>query len=83
LIFLGGLCIPVASAQTGEGHLKNISRVTLEVPPTGTAVYGTKESMTEYLSWLIECADRLITYINQILNLFGLPGIRWGGNSSV
>jgi len=77
-----GFFIPFASAQTGEGLLSNISKVTLQVPPTGTAVYGSKESMTEYLNWLIASAQNLITYINQILSIFGIPGVHWGTNPS-
>jgi hypothetical protein len=70
--------IPIVSAQSDDNLLNNITKVTLEVPPTGTAPLGTKESMTEYQSWLDESASRLITYCNSILDIFGVKSFDWG-----
>jgi hypothetical protein len=67
--------IPCVSADISPD---NISKVTLEVPPTGTAVLGTKESMTEYQAWLDESASRLILYCNAILDIFGLNNLNLG-----
>jgi hypothetical protein len=73
--------LPFVSADTGDNLLNNITKVTLEVPPTGTALLGTKESMTEYQSWLDECEARLLTYCNAILNIFGLNSLDWNQNT--
>lgn len=78
IIFLICAGIPLVSAETGEGLLKNISNTSLVVPPTGTAVLGTKESMTGYQGWLNECASRLTDYSNTILSFFGFDAMDWG-----
>ena len=82
LILLILLCfyIPSAYADTDNNQLNNISTVTLEVPPTGTAPLGTKESMNEYQVWLDGCANSMISYANSILNLFGISGFNWNFN---
>ena len=70
-------CMPVAADEINQGLLKNISQVPLEIPTTGTAVLGSKESMYEYQSWLNECANRLVAYSNTILALFGMKPMEW------
>jgi len=74
LLILLCFYVPCVSADIS---LENISQVTIEVPPTGTAVLGTKESMTEYQAWLDESAFRLVTYCNTILNIFGMKSMDW------
>lgn len=68
---------PCVSADVDTNLANNISKVTLAVPPTGTAVAGTEESMTDFQNWLDECAYRLTNYSNTILGLFGFNGFAW------
>jgi len=80
LVVIICLCISCAPAQTDEGLLNNITKVTLVVPPTGTAILGSKEYMYEYQNWLVECANRLVNYSNEILTIFHINGINWNQN---
>ncbi|MFA5332287.1 MAG: hypothetical protein WC342_07900 [Methanoregula sp.] len=65
-------------AECGEELLANISNASLSVPPAGTAVLGTKESMTEYQGWLDDCASQLTNYSNILLGIFGFNPLNWG-----
>ena len=71
---------PCISADTDNNLLSNITKVTVGVPPTGTAPLGTKESMTDYQNWLNGCASSLVGYFNSILNIFGLNNLNWNQN---
>ena len=73
------VALPV-SGESGSGILGNLSNLSLEVPPTGTAVAGTDESMTQYLSWLNQCAANLMEYSNKVLEIFGIDKLDWGNN---
>ncbi len=55
----------------------NLTQPNLVVPPTGTAVLGSKESMSDYQNWLDLCASDIIAFPNTILNIFGLNGLNW------
>jgi hypothetical protein len=80
LILILLLCgiIPPAAADSGEGILANISNASLAVPPTGTAVLGSKESMGEYQAWLNQCAWNITDYSNILLKIFGFNPTNWG-----
>lgn len=82
LILLLILCeiIPLAGADSGEGILANISNLSIDVPPTGTAPLGSKESMWEYQAWLNQCARNMADYSNKILKIFGFNSTNWDDN---
>lgn len=72
------LIVPVFSEETDEERiLYGVQNLSLEVPPTGTALYGTKESMTEYQSWLEACSFQMMGYSNRLLGVLGLTGFAW------
>lgn len=77
ILLLCGI-IPPTGADSGEGILANISNASLAVPPTGTAVLGSKESMWEYQAWLNQCAWNISDYSNILLKIFGFNPTNWG-----
>lgn len=78
LVCISLFIVPVFSEDVDEERiLYGVKNLTLEVPPTGTTLYGTKESMTEYQSWLEACSFQMMGYSNQLLGVLGLTEFAW------
>jgi hypothetical protein len=77
------LIFPVSSESGEEPDPDLFQNLSLSVPPTGTAILGTDESMHEYKNWLDECAHRLTNYSNQVLTLLGMREMDWTENLPV
>lgn len=79
LICLSVLFVPGVAEDPGEDDL--ISGIqkgpTVTVAPAGTAVYGSRESMTGYQEWLESNAILLMGYSDAILAVFGIDGFSW------
>ncbi|OPY35932.1 MAG: hypothetical protein A4E35_02208 [Methanoregula sp. PtaU1.Bin051] len=74
---LSCLVVPVAPLSDEEQIFKEIQNISVTVPPTGTAVLGSKESMTEYGQWLNNIAVALMNYANAVLRVFGQKDLHW------
>jgi len=73
ILLISAIVLPVAAENPNyEDILKKAQNLNITVPEKGTALMGTKESMTEYLDWLNASSDALITFIDDVMNLFGV-----------
>lgn len=79
LIVLSCFClvVPVSPLSEEEQKLMEVQNLSLTVPPTGTAVLGTKESMAEYEQWLRDSSVALMKYANAVLRIFGQNELHW------
>jgi len=66
--------------KTEKDLVKQAQNISVGVPPTGSALLGTPESMSEYNIWLIQCAYQLISLFNQIVDLLDIPGMDYTKN---
>lgn len=83
LICVSILVLPVMAQEPDEeAILKDVQNLSLKVPPTGTALYGTKESMWEYQFWLDGCANQMTKYSDGLMMIFGLPAFNWYSGSA-
>ena len=76
------MVIPVSSQSAEESILESVKNISVTVPPTGSAILGAGESMTQYQGWLEEIADALITFSNNLLSLLGLEELNWSVSST-
>jgi len=67
------LCIPCALAD--EDIVKQASNLSLVAPTPGTALLGSKDSMTDYQGSLVSSSDQLMSFFSKIMALFGLSGM--------
>ena len=73
ILLISSIVLPVAAEDPNyEDMLKKAQNLNITVPEKGTALMGTKESMTEYLDWLNASSDAMITFIDDVMNLFGV-----------
>ena len=73
ILLISAIVLPVAAEDPNyEDMLKKAQKLNITVPEKGTALMGTKESMTEYLDWLNTCSDAMITFIDDVMNVFGV-----------
>lgn len=73
ILLFSAIVLPAAAEDPNyEDMLKKAQNLNVTVPEKGTAMLGTKESMTEYLYWLNACSDAMITLIDDVLDVFGL-----------
>jgi len=73
ILLINAIVLPVAAEDAGyEDMLKKAQNLNVTVPEKGTALMGTKESMGEYLDWLNACSDAIITFIDDVMNVFGV-----------
>ena len=76
ILMLFCVLIPPIAGDSGDNTLNNISQ-TIAIPTTGTAVLGTKDSMTQYESWLDQCASEITNYSTMVLNFLGVNNLSW------
>ncbi|MDO9035735.1 MAG: hypothetical protein Q7U51_11080 [Methanoregula sp.] len=73
ILLISVIVLPVAAEDAGyEDMLKKAQNLNVTVPEKGTALMGTKESMGEYLDWLHACSEAMITFIDDVMNVFGV-----------
>lgn len=73
MLLIGAIVLPVCAEDPGyEEMLKKAQNLNVTVPEKGTALMGTKVSMWEYLDWLNACSDAIITFIDDVMNVFGV-----------
>ena len=73
ILLISAIVQPVCAEDPDyEEMLKKAQNLNITVPEKGTALMGTKESMTEYLDWLNACSDAMITFIDDVMNVFGV-----------
>ena len=73
ILLIRAIVLPVAAEDPHyEDMLKKAQNLNITVPEKGTALMGTKESMMEYLNWLNASSDTMITFIDDVMNVFGV-----------
>ena len=73
MLLIGAIVLPVCAEDPDyEDMLKKAQNLNITVPEKGTALMGTKESMMEYLDWLNACSDAMITFIDDVMGVFGV-----------
>jgi len=82
MVCFASLIMPVSSQSPEESILEAVKNISITVPQTGTDILDTGESMTQYLGWLEEIADALITFSNDLLRLFGMEELNWSTSTA-
>jgi hypothetical protein len=78
---ISAIVLPVgAEAPNYDDMLKKAQNLNVTVPEKGSAVLGTKESMTEYLGWLNACTAVMITFVNDVMDVFGVGNTPYAQN---
>ena len=73
ILLISAIVLPVAAEDPKyEDMLKKAQNLNVTVPEKGTALMGTKESMGEYLDWLNACSDAMITFVDDVMKVFGV-----------
>lgn len=73
LLLFSAIVLPTAAEDADyDDLLKKTQNLNVTVPEKGTALLGTKESMTDYLDWLNASAYAMITFVDNVLDAFGL-----------
>jgi hypothetical protein len=74
LVFLLLLAVAIPAAHAGEADdlMKKASNLSLIVPEKGDALLGTKGSMSQMSEWLIQCANSLMGFFTDVMNMLGL-----------
>lgn len=82
-LIIGALVLPIsaAAAQPPDADLLNKTQnLNLILPEKGTALLGTKESMTEMTDWLIACSYNLIRFFNDTMSVLGIDNTSYTQN---
>ncbi|MDP2796310.1 MAG: hypothetical protein Q8N94_02210 [Methanoregula sp.] len=79
------LCVLVLPAGAAEDPhyddmLKKARNLNVTLPEKGTALLGSKESMTEMVDWLNACTDAMITFVNAVMDVFGAGNTSFAQN---
>jgi len=73
MLLISAIVLPVCAEDPDyDEMLKKAQNLNVTVPEKGTALMGTKESMMEYLDWLNACSDAMITFIDDVMGVFGV-----------
>ena len=73
ILLISAIVLPAGAEDPNyEDMLKKAQNLNVTVPEKGNALMGTKESMTEYLDWLNACSDAMITFIDDVMDVFGV-----------
>jgi len=79
VLMLCALALPVLAADTGNNDLlKKAQKINATVPQKGTALLGTKQSMTDMTTWLDSCSYAITAMVNDVMGLFGLGSTDYG-----
>jgi hypothetical protein len=67
------LIVPVSAAGSADDDMvKKARNLNVTVPQKGTALPGTKESMTEMIDWLNACVDAILSLFRDVMNMLGI-----------
>lgn len=73
ILLISAIVLPAGAEDPNyDDMLKKTQNLNVTVPEKGTALLGTKESMTQYLDWMNASTEALITFVNNVLDVFGL-----------
>lgn len=73
ILLISAIILPAGAEDPDyDDMLKKTENLNITVPEKGTALLGTKESMTQYLDWMNASTEALITFVNNVLDVFGL-----------
>jgi hypothetical protein len=66
-------CVMVLPAGAAEDDmLKKVQNLNITVPQKGTALLGTKESLTQMVDWLNACSNAIITFFKDVMDVLGI-----------
>lgn len=78
---ISAIVLPVGAEDTNyDDLLKKVQGLNVTVPEKGTALLGSKESMDEYLDWLDALTSAIITFVNDVMNVFGVGDTPYAQN---
>jgi hypothetical protein len=81
ILLLGAIVLPAGAEDTSyDDMLKNAENLNITVPEKGTALLGSQESMTEMVDWLNACTYTMITFVNDVMNVFGVGNTPYAQN---
>ncbi|WAC04433.1 MAG: hypothetical protein OS112_08150 [Methanoregula sp.] len=67
------LTVPTSAAGSADDDIINKAQsLNVTVPQKGTALPGTKESMTEMMEWLNACVDAILSLVHDVMNVLGI-----------
>ena len=73
ILLISAIVLPAGAEDPNyDDMLKKTENLNITVPEKGTALLGTKESMTQYLDWMNASTEAMITFVNNVLDVFGL-----------
>jgi hypothetical protein len=72
LIFVIIIVPAPAAASADDDMVKKAQNLNVTVPQKGTALPGTKESMTEMTDWLNACVDAILSLVHDVMNVLGI-----------
>lgn len=82
-LIIGVLVLPgstVAATSLYEDQLNKTQNLNLILPEKGTALLGTKESMSEMTDWLVASSYVLIRFFNDTMMVLGLNNTSYAMN---
>jgi hypothetical protein len=82
-LIIGALVLPISAAAAqppDEDLLNKTENLNLFLPEKGTALLGTKESMTEMTDWLTACSYTLIRFFNDTMSVLGIDNTSYAQN---
>lgn len=75
------IVLPAGAEDPDNGDmLKKVQNLNVTVPEKGTALLGTKESMTEYVDWLNASYEAMITFVNDVMDALGIGNTSYAQN---
>jgi len=79
VLLVCALVLPALAADNGNNDmLKKAQKINVTVPQKGTALLGSKQSMTEMSDWLDECSFAITSLVNNVMGIFGLGSTDYG-----
>ncbi|MCX6688088.1 MAG: PEGA domain-containing protein [Methanoregula sp.] len=78
ILLISCLCIPCVLAD--DDLVQKALNLSIVTPTPGTALLGTKDSMNEYHSSLLDSSDQLMSLFGKIMALFGISDMDFTKN---
>jgi hypothetical protein len=73
ILLISAIVLPAGAEDPDyDNMLKKTQSLNITVPEKGTAVLGSKESMTQYIYWMNDSTDALFNLVNNVFDVFGL-----------
>ena len=81
ILLISAIVLPSGAEDPNyDDMLKKAQNLNVTIPEKGTALLGTKESMTEYLDLLNAYTDVMITFVNDVMDVFGVGDTPYAQN---